>query len=129
MKAQFKVNPRLIVEVEAETQKDLFKEIASAAEVFGEKKCGLCGSEQITFAHRTVTKGKKTYEYPEYHCESCHARLSMGSMQEGGALFPIRKLVKDGSDKGKPSREEGEYGNHQGWTKYRGNPGDESKAA
>lgn len=108
----------MMVEVEAETQKELFQQIALASEVFGEKKCGLCGSEDIFPAYRTVTQGKKSFEYPEYHCQNpaCRARLSIGCNMEGGTLFPQRKL----DDKGKPDRETGQYGKHNGWTKYRG---------
>ena len=120
MKAQVKVGPNILIEIEAETQKELFQEMASAFEVFGEKKCGLCGKDGIVPAHRSVTKGKKTYDYPEYHCSNpeCRARLSLGTMLEGGQLFPIRKLTPEG----KPNREEGTWGKHNGWTKYKGNP-------
>lgn len=131
MKAQYKVKPDLIIEIEAETQKELFQKLASAVEVFGERKCGRCGFEQITFAYRTVTQGKKTYEYPEYHCgdQKCGARLSLGSAMEGGSLFPIRKLIADGPEKGKPSREDGKYDSqHKGWTTYKGNK-DEPKVS
>lgn len=124
LQAQVKVGPHTIITVTAETQKELFKEIASAHEVFGERKCGLCGTEGIIPVHRTVTKGKKTYEYPEYHCpnRACRARLSLGSMQEGGQLFPIRKLTAEG----KPSREEGTFDpRHMGWTRYKGKPGED----
>jgi hypothetical protein len=64
-----------------------------------------------------VTKGKKVYEY---HCQKpgCRARLALGCMMEGGRLFPARKLDKDG----KPNRENGSFGPHQGWTKFKGEP-------
>jgi hypothetical protein len=117
MKATIKIR-NLEIEVEGETQKDLFREIASATEVFGEAKCGACGCERITPHWRTVTQGKKVYEYPEYHCRNpeCRARLSLGSSMEGGSLFPQRKL----DAQGRPDRENGSYGKHQGWTVYRG---------
>jgi hypothetical protein len=118
VKAQVKVSPQIIVEVEGETQKDLFKAIASATEVFGEKCCGLCASTRIVHAYRVVTQGKKVFEYPEYHCQDCFARLSIGCLFENGGLFPHRKLDKDG----KPSRKEGSsFGPHRGWTKFKGN--------
>lgn len=122
MKATVRPNKSTVIEVEGETQKELFKEMASAHEVFGEKQCGLCQCEEIVPAYRTVTQGKKTYEYPEYHCTNpkCRARLSLGSMMEGGGLFPIRKLIEDGPEKGKPDREKGVYGPHNGWSRYKG---------
>lgn len=103
-------------EITAETQKDLFKQISQVYEVFGENSCGLCGSEEIVPVWRTVPQGKKIYEYPEYKCAKCNAKLSMGCMMEGGGLFPKRKLDPNG----KPDLEHGTYGEHRGWTKYRG---------
>jgi hypothetical protein len=116
MKAIFQVRPDLSVEVEGETQKDLFRELAGVAEVFGERQCGLCGSEDIVPAFRTVTQGKKSFEYPEWHCPGCGARLAMGSMMEGGRLFPHRKL----DSSGKPDREHGTAGKHRGWSLFKG---------
>jgi hypothetical protein len=116
MKAIYQVRPDLSVEVEGETQKDLFRELAGAAEIFGERQCGLCGSGEIAPVYRTVTQGKKCFEYPEWHCHACGGRLALGSMMEGGRLFPHRKL--DAS--GKPDREHGMSGKHHGWTLYRG---------
>ena len=120
MKASFQARPDLCVEVEGETHKDLFRELAGACEVLGERQCGLCESATIVPAYRTVTQGKKTFEYPEWHCLRCGARLSMGCMMEGGRLFPHRKL--DGS--GKPDREHGAAGKHHGWTLFKGEPKD-----
>jgi hypothetical protein len=134
VKAQVKVTPTTIVEVEAAKQKDLFKAIASAHEVFGEKRCGLCGSTEIVPAWRTVTvvKGKKTetYEYPEYHChgkdengQRCGARLALGTINdESGTLYPTRKLKEDGQPLTKEDRDagiEGRYGRHQGWHRWK----------
>ena len=45
MKAQKKINTHLILELEGETQRDLFEQFAQNEEVFGEKVCGKCGSE------------------------------------------------------------------------------------
>ena len=143
MKIQVKVSPTIVVDVEAEKQKDLFKKAASAHEVFGETKCGLCGSTNIKPVWRTVTviNGKKpeTFEFPEYHCfhvfeetgRRCGARLSMGTINDDtGTLFPQRRLIPD--EKGRkdlgrvPNKEDkknnnnGEYGEHNGWTRFKG---------
>lgn len=141
MKAQVKVGPNTIIDIEAGKQKDLFKGIASAHEVFGEKSCGLCGCTNITPTWRTVTvvKGKKTetFEFPEYHCQGvlengrrCGARLSLGTINDDtGTLYPQRRLIIEGGkkDQGRPpSKQEkeegvtGDYGPHNGWTRYRG---------
>ena len=118
MKATFQVRPDLSIEIEGETQKDLFRELAGVAEVFGEHQCGLCGAAHIVPAFRTVTQAKKSFEYPEWHCLSCGARLALGSMMEGGRLFPHRKL----DSAGKPDREHGTAGKHHGWTLFKGEP-------
>lgn len=155
MKAQVKVSSSTIIDVEAGKQKDLFKGIASAHEVFGEKRCGLCGCESITPVWRTVTvvKGKKTdfFEFPEWHCNGlvevkedgntfkrrCGARLALGTINDDtGTLFPQRRLIFKEDDKSKefgrqPSKEEkdngimGEYSRGQGWTRYKGEQKDE----
>jgi len=113
MEAQVKLSNGLFVKVEGDTQMELFKEIAGLHEVFAEEKCGLCESTDIKFVMRTA----QDYEFPEYHCKKCFAKLTLGQMQKPkGVLFPIRKLTKEG----KPCRETGTFGKHNGWTKYRG---------
>jgi hypothetical protein len=111
---------RCTVQVEAETQKELFEEYAAAVEVFGEQRCGLCKSEAIVPVVRNVTKGKESYDFQEMHCQNpqCRARLSYGVHKGGGTLFPHRRLDATG----RPDRAAGEYGEHRGWTKYRGEP-------
>lgn len=128
MKAQIKVAPNLIIEVEATKQKDLFKLVASSFEVYGEKVCGLCGSTNIVPTWRTVNtvKGRKTetYEYAEFVCKDCRARLALGTINDDtGTLFPQRKLRPDGQPVTKEDREngvEGQYGKHNGWHRFEG---------
>lgn len=143
MKAQVKVSPNVIVEVEGAKQKDIFKAVCSAHEVFGEKKCGLCGSSEIVPVWRTVTtvKGKKTetYEYPEYHCQAvkdgqrCGARLAIGTINDDtGTLYPIRKLVngeRPATKSEKDAGNSGNYGKHNGWHRWKPKPGDEQEGA
>lgn len=107
-------------QVEAETQIGLFEEWAAFAEVFGEKQCGLCGSTDIGPSVRTVSKDKKDYVYHEMACRNpqCRARLSYGQHMEGDTLFPKRRL--DAS--GRPDMATGEYGEHRGWTTFKGDP-------
>ena len=47
MKAQLKVRPNLIVEIDADKQVELFSELASMQEVFGEKQCGKCDNTDV----------------------------------------------------------------------------------
>lgn len=88
--------PHVTVEFEAESQKALYKEFASAWEVFGERKCGKCDCEDIRPLWRTVKQKKKEFEYPEWQCTNCGAKLSLSSHLEGGTLYPVRKLTPEG---------------------------------
>jgi len=96
MKVEVKISKDTIITAEADTQLDLFKQLGALTEVFGEEKCAKCGSS-YRYRVRTVTDGKKTYEYPEMYCTNreCRARLSFGQ-SEGGALFPKRYKQEDG---------------------------------
>ena len=125
MKVQFRVGPKIIVDLEAAKQKDLFKLMASAQEVFGEKSCGLCGGTDVYPAWRTATKieGKKveTFEFPEMRCgnHECRARLTYGTINDDtGTLFPQRKLLPNGKPPGKLDKGQASFGEHNGWTKW-----------
>tara|TARA_B100001939_G_C16924009_1_gene610680 strand:- start:1135 stop:1470 length:336 start_codon:yes stop_codon:yes gene_type:complete len=104
MKAKYKVGDKLEFELDGAGQKELFKEIASIQEIFGESKCGICGSENIKFVVRTVEDN----EYYELRCMDCGAILSYGQHKKGGTLFPKRKDA------------DGNYMKHNGWYKYTG---------
>lgn len=121
MKATIRL-PRMTVEVEGQEQKDLFQAAAQAYEVFGEKECGLCGSEDIVPVVRKVLWKKKECDYHEWHCQKpgCRARLSLSPNMEGGTLFANRRLLPDGKPATGEDREKGEFGPHNGWTRYRG---------
>jgi DNA-directed RNA polymerase subunit RPC12/RpoP len=77
----------LSFEVEGETQRDVFKEIASFEEVFGANTCGKCSSTNVRF----VVRENDGNEYFEVRCTDCGAKLSFGSHKKGGGLFPRRK--------------------------------------
>lgn len=80
-------NGRIAVEVEGESQKDLFLELARFQEVFEETTCGKCGSENLRFVVRTVDDN----QYYELRCLDCGARLAFGVHKKGGGLFPKRR--------------------------------------
>jgi hypothetical protein len=44
MKLIYKPNAKLEFELEGSGQKEIFKELALIQEIFGEEKCGICGS-------------------------------------------------------------------------------------
>jgi hypothetical protein len=107
----------LVLEIEADTQKDLFEGIAQTQEVFCEPNCGLCLCDKIHFVVRTTPDGTVFHELACTN-QACRATLSIGQSKKlPGRLFPIRKLTREG----KPSRAEGTYDTkHRGWTRYRG---------
>lgn len=102
MKASYKANDKLQFEVQGEGQKEIFKELAAIQEIFGETKCGVCGSENIKFVVRAVDDN----EYYELRCMDCGAVLAFGQHKKGGTLFPKRK------------DEKGEYMPNKGWYKW-----------
>ena len=105
--------PSLTIELEGGTQKELFKGVAEAQEVFGERQCGKCKSASIHFRVRTVGK----YSYYEMSCIDCGAKLAFGQSLDTHSLFPIRKLTPQG----KPCSKTGTYDSAgKGWTMYRG---------
>jgi ribosomal protein L40E len=116
-KAQVKTAPGLIIEVTGATQKDLFKAIAGAQEVFSEKECGLCHSTDLLYKHRTA--GPQKYTYYEVVCRDCDARLSFGQSTDLVTLFAKRKLTVGGVP-GEPGAKGCSLGTHKGWTKYKG---------
>lgn len=123
MKANIRVSKNVTLEIDGSKQKDLFKSICSAHEVFGETKCGLCQSENIVPVWRTAIKmtGKKqeVVDYPEYQCKDCFAKLALGTIHDDtGTLFPKRKLFNGQNPKNDDEREKATYGKHNGWFKF-----------
>ena len=56
MKVLFQPSDKLTFEIEGAGQKEIFKGLAMVQEVFSEKKCGVCGSENIKFVVRKITQ-------------------------------------------------------------------------
>jgi hypothetical protein len=98
-------NGRLVAEVQGETQKDVFQQIASFQEVFEETACGACSGEDLRFV---VRRNAADDDFFELHCQNpkCRARLAFGQHKKGGSLFPSRK------DK------DGKYLDKGGWTRW-----------
>ena len=76
-------NGRIKVEIDGESQKDLFESLSK----FDESSCGKCGSENLRFVVRNVEDNL----YYELRCLDCGARLAFGANKKGGGLFPKRK--------------------------------------
>ncbi len=94
MEAQYKTRDgRLVFKVDAENQKEIFKQIAFTQEVFeAESECGCCHSKEIRFRVRTVDK----HDFYELACGPCGARFEFGQHKNGGSLFPKRR-AEDGT--------------------------------
>ena len=104
MKVIYKASDKIQFELEASGQKELFKELSTVEEIFGENKCGLCSKANIKFVVRSVEDN----DYYELRCNDCGAVLSFGQHKKGGTLFPKRK------------DEDGNYMKSGGWYKYTG---------
>jgi hypothetical protein len=87
MKLKYKVNDKLEFELEGSGQKEVFKELATIQEIFGEESCGVCGKSSIRFVVRNVDGN----DYFELRCSDCGAILAFGQHKKGGTLFPRRK--------------------------------------
>lgn len=94
----------LTIDIERETQKEIFKDLATFEEVFGENVCGKCSSENL----RYVVRENDGNEYYELRCMDCGAKLAFGVHKKGGGLFPRRKDA------------EGNYLPDKGWQKWDG---------
>jgi len=102
MKAVYNVNGKLQFELEGSGQKELFKELATIQEIFGEDKCGCCSKNNLKYLVRNVDDNN----YYELRCNDCGAILSFGQHKKGGTLFPKRK------------DDEGNYLPNKGWHKW-----------
>lgn len=89
MKAHYKTKDgRIVFEVQAETPKEIFKQIAAVQETFeADQRCGCCQSADIRFQTRNVDDN----DFFELRCNACYARFQFGQNKKGGSLFPKRK--------------------------------------
>lgn len=102
MKLKYKVSDRLEFEVDGTGQKEVFKELATIQEIFGEEKCGVCGKDSIRFVVRNIDDN----DYYELRCSDCGSVLAFGQHKKGGTLFPKRK------------DDDGKYLPNKGWYKW-----------
>ena len=103
MKITYQSGP-VAIEATGETVKDVFKQLATAQEVFcADQECGCCKSKNLRFQSRQVDD----FEFYEIACIDCHARMAFGQAKKGGGLFPKRK------------DEDGNWLDNRGWSVYR----------
>ena len=82
----------VIIEVEGVSPKDVFGQMAAAAEVLGNNTCGACDSKAVAPTVRVV----ESNSYYAMKCTGCGSELSFGQKKADGSLFPKRK-DKDGN--------------------------------
>ena len=108
MEAQIKSRDnRILFKLSANTQTEMFEEIAKIQEVFdAATECGVCKSKEFRFQVRVVDDNK----YYEFVClnQECRARLAFGQHKKGGSIYVKRK------DK------EGKWIPNGGWVKWAG---------
>lgn len=76
------------IRIEAEGDaKEVFVELARAAEVFGQAKCGSCGSDHVL----PTVRERDGNTFYEMQCQNCRCCLAFGQRRSDGALFPRRK--------------------------------------
>ncbi len=86
MKAHLKaLGGRITIEVQGENAKELFKELASAQEVFDSASdCGMCHSVNLRFNVRIVD----SFTFYELRCVDCGGALSFGQRKNMADLYP-----------------------------------------
>ena len=129
MEFQIKLGNAGFLKVSGDSQKELFEAVAAATEVFAPECCGLCGCEDTAFVVRH-SGAKQEFAYYERHCRNpeCRAVLAYGQKSDD-TLFPKRKLIATGPEAGKADSENGTFGKHNGWSRYRGPKKDDGAAA
>jgi len=81
---------RLAFEFEAQTDKQVFAQLARIQEVFEESACGCCGSHDV---HHEVREFDGN-NYYKLVCAPCGATLDFGQNKVGDTLYP-KRLHKD----------------------------------
>lgn len=78
---------KMLFELEGETPKELFQDLAEVQSVFeADKACGKCNNTNLQFRVRTTQDGT----FYEMLCMACTAALTFGQRRDGG-LYPKRK--------------------------------------
>lgn len=90
------------IEVEGKDVKDVFAQVASSVEVFGQQRCGCCNCDVVV----PVVRENQGNTYYEMRCVNCGATLAFGQRKQDGHLYP-RRRDKDGN-----------YLDNGGWLKW-----------
>ena len=85
MKANVRATPDLTFQVDAETEEELFKQVARVQEVFQHQSCGKCSSPNVKFVCRHDSSEN---DWLEVVCKDCRARVIFGRTKKGGQIYP-----------------------------------------
>ena len=85
MKANVRATPDLTFQVDAETEEELFKQVARVQEVFQHQSCGKCSSPNVKFVCRHDSSEN---DWLEVGCKDCRAKLIFGRTKKGGQIYP-----------------------------------------
>ena len=85
MKANVRATPDLTFQVDAETEEELFKQVARVQEVFQHQSCGKCSSPNVKFVCRHDSSENDCLEVV---CNDCRAKVIFGRTKKGGQIYP-----------------------------------------
>ena len=85
MKANVRATPDLTFQVDAETEEELFKQVARVQEVFQHQSCGNCSSPFVKFVCRHDSSEN---DWLEVVCKDCRAKVIFGRTKKGGQIYP-----------------------------------------
>ena len=85
MRARIKASNDLWFEADAETEEELFKQVARVQEIFQHNTCGKCSSQNVKFVCRFDSSEN---DWLEIVCQDCRAKLIFGRTKKGGQIYP-----------------------------------------
>ena len=108
IKATVKANENLSFEVSADTEPELFRQVARVHEGFAVKKCGKCGCEDVKFVVRAASKKSK---WMEVVCQdfNCRAKLVYSSTEDQTMVYPKTRWTHLSDAQKEERKDEQEY--------------------
>jgi len=85
MKASVKVTNDLSFQVDAETEEEVFKQVARVQEIFKHESCGKCNSAEVKFVCRHDSSEN---DWLEVVCQVCRGKVIFGRTKKGGQIYP-----------------------------------------
>lgn len=123
--AIIKGNNNLSFEVSADTEPELFKQIARVQEVFAVNCCGRCKNKDVKFSVRSAAKKSK---WLEIICQDfeCRAKLVYSTTEDGDLVYPKVRWDQLSDAQKEQRADEQEYADshngylpNNGWFVYR----------